>query len=263
MTRLAAGLTLLTLAGSLVACSSGVALAPTPTPPDGLAGRTFLSVAITDAGVARPLVSGTRIRLDVRATDFSASAGCNTMGGQYQIVGGDLVVDQLATTDMGCPAPLGTQDSWLAQLLASQPTFTLDGDDLTLSSGSTVVHFQDRRVADPDRPLVGPLWTVDSIISGDAVSSVPNGATATLAFAIDGTLTVFTGCNQGGASWTQTAGTIVIRDLVLTKITCTGAGGPLEAALVGVLHAGTFAFTIDADALTLQAGSNGIQLRAT
>jgi heat shock protein HslJ len=263
--RLAARIAVLALAGSLSACGSGASPTPTPAPtqPEVLAGRTFLSVAITDGGADRPLVQGTRIRLDLRETDLTASAGCNTMGGQYRIDGGRLIVDQLATTDMGCPAALGAQDTWLAELLGSQPTIALDGNDLTLTSGSIILRMQDRRVAEPDRALVGPLWTVDSIISGDAVSSIPNGATATIMFASDGTLTVFTGCNQGGATWTQAAGAIEVRDLVLTKKACAGSGRPLEAAVVAVLRAGTVGVTIEADVLTLQAGSSGLQLRAT
>ena len=254
-------LALIVIATSLAACAS--AAGPTPTPPPGVAGRTFLSVAVTDGGADRPLVPGTRIRLDLRDVDLTVSAGCNTMGARYHLDGGQLILEQMSTTDMGCPAQLGAQDAFVAQLLAAHPTVTLTGNDLTLESGSIVVKLMDRTVVDPDRPLVGPTWTVESIISGDAVSSVPNDAPpATLVFNADGTLTVFTGCNQGSAKWSSAGAVIAVSELVLTKKACAGSGAALESAVVAVLRAGSLGETISADSLTLQAGSSGLQLRA-
>jgi heat shock protein HslJ len=219
------------LAASLAACTS--AAGPTPAPPAGVAGRTFLSTSITDGGVDRPLVAGTRIRLDLRDGDLTASAGCNTMGARYHVDGQRLIVEQLSMTDMGCPAALGAQDTWLAQLLGAGPTIRLDGDELDLTSGTVVVRLMDRRVADPDRPLVGTAWTLESIIGGDAVSSVPSGAQpATLLFSSDGTVTVSTGCNQGSATWTRAGTGITFADLVLTKKACAGPGAALESAAI-------------------------------
>lgn len=37
-----------------------------------------------------------------------ARFGCNSMGGQYRLVGDILTVSNLATTLMGCPEPAGT-----------------------------------------------------------------------------------------------------------------------------------------------------------
>ena len=267
--RLAALLAFLTLVGSLAACASGAAPTPTPgatpgaTPGDGLPSRAFLSVAVTDGGVDRPLVPGTRIRLDFTDGSLSASAGCNTMGARSHVDGGRLIVDQLSTTDIGCQAALGAQDAWLATFLTSGPAVALDGNDLTLTTGSIVVHLQDRRVVQPDRPLAGTKWTLDSIIAGAVVSSVPADATATILFNADGTVTVFTGCNQGGAAWAQDADGLQVTDLALTKKACSGSGGQLEAAVVAVLRAGTIHLTIEADSLTLQAGPNGLGFRAT
>ena len=73
------------------------------------------------------------------------------------------------------------------------------GDELVLEDGATVITLLDREVADPDLPLVGPVWTVTAIITGDAVSSVPEGVIATLVFTDDGLVMVNTGCNSGVA----------------------------------------------------------------
>lgn len=251
--RLAAVVVLASLVAATAGCSAS---APQ------LANREFLSVAVTEGGVAKPLVAGTRIRLNFTATTLGASAGCNSIGGDYRIVSGLLIFEGVSMTEMACDPDRMAQDQWLVEFLGSKPGIRLAGDELTLDGGSTVVRLMDRKVVEPDLALVGPVWTVESIISGDAVSSVPNGATATLAFKGDGTLAVNAGCNQGGATWKAVGAGIEVTDLALTKKACEGAGGQLESAVVAVLRAGSIAAAIDGNQLTLQAGTNGLQLRA-
>jgi heat shock protein HslJ len=252
--RIATGLAMAAILTAAAGCAASAPL---------LASRTFLSVAVTDGGVARPLVAGTRIRLDFRATDIGASAGCNSIGGTYRIEDGRLIFEGGSMTEMGCDQDRDAQDQWLVQLLGSRPAVRLVGDELTLESGSIVVRLLDRKIVEPDVALTGPTWTVVSIIAGETVSSVPAGATATLVFQADGTLTVNAGCNQGGARWKAVGSGIEVSDLVLTKKACEGPGGQLESAVVGVLRAGAIAAAIDSDLLTLQAAAQGLQLRAS
>lgn len=252
--RLAIGLALLTFVGSLAACSA----AGSPQ----LTDRAFLSVAVTDGGAAKVLVAGTRIRLGFEGANLSASAGCNIIGGPFRIDAGVLITDALAMTEMGCDAGRDAQDQWLAQLLGSRPTVRLAGNELTLESGSIVVRLMDRKVVEPDVAIAGPTWTVVSIIIGGSVSSVPAGGTATVVFNADGTVDVNAGCNQGGGTWKPVAGGIEISPLGLTKMACEGAAGQLESAVLAVLGAGTISASIDSTTLTLQAGGNGLQLRA-
>jgi heat shock protein HslJ len=226
-----------------------------------LAGRTFLSVSITENGAPKILVAGTRIRLDFKDGAVSANIGCNQMGGEFHFDGGRLVVGQMSSTAMGCNALLAGQDAWLMQLLGSRPGVTLVGDDLTIDGGSVVVHLADRRVADPDKPLVGPTWTVDSIITGEVVSSVAGGSIATLVFHADGTLDVNDGCNTGAARWVTVASGISVTELTLTKKACPVAAD-LSAAVDGTLRGGAIAATIQANQLMLRAGANGIGLTA-
>jgi heat shock protein HslJ len=225
------------------------------------AGRQFLSLGVTDGGVPRQLVAGTRIRLGFDATSMSASAGCNTIGGTYRIEGGRLVVDAAGMTEMGCDQARHDQDDWLSTFLSSKPAVSLVGSDLTLDGGRTVVRLLSREVAEPDANITGPTWTVVSIITGDAVSSVPQGVNATLAFGADGTVAVNTGCNQGNGTWKATGTGIDISNVILTKKACAGPEGALESAVMVVLHEGVAA-RIDADMLTLQSGAGGLQLQA-
>jgi heat shock protein HslJ len=248
---LVAGLALVFVA-SLASCQAGASLS--------LAGREFLSNAITDGGAAVNLVPGTRVRLTFTDTNVSAQAGCNIFGATYRIEGGRLIVDGGAMTEMGCDQARDQQDQWLFAFLGSKPTVTLAGTDLTLDDGRTIMRLVDRTIAEPDLPLGGTTWTVTAVITGDAVSSVPAGATATLVFNDDGSLDVNAGCNRGGGSWSIDGSGITFREVVLTKMACDGPAGALESAVLAVINQGAVQASIHANLLTLQAGANGLQL---
>jgi heat shock protein HslJ len=237
---------------SLAGCQAGASLS--------LAGREFLSVGITDGGAPFALVPGTRVRLSFTDSNLTASAGCNTFGATYRIEGGRLVVDGGAMTEMGCDDARDRQDQWLFAFLGSRPAVALAGNDLTLDNGPTIMRLVDRTIAEPDLHLVGPTWTVTSIIEGDAVSSVPAGATATLVFHDGGTVDVNTGCNRGGGSWALDGATLTLRDVFLTKMACAEPAGSLEGAVLAVINQGTLQMSIKASLLTLQAGGRGLQL---
>jgi heat shock protein HslJ len=217
---------------------------------------------VTRDGAAAQLVPGTQVRLSFNGGQLSASAGCNMMSGAYSLDGDHLLLANAGVTEMGCDAPRQAQDDWLFGTLGGKPTLALNGNDLTVTLGGTVIQLLDREIADPDVELVGPLWTVESIISGEAVSSVPQGATATFQFRADGTVDLQTGCNSGGGKYAVNAGTLRFIDIVTTDRACAGPGGELEAAVVRLLSAAAVDYLIDANVLTLRAGDQGLQLRA-
>lgn len=246
----------------LGACTSSTS-GPSPSPaasPD-LAGRTFLSTGVTDGGALFALVPGTRIRLAFTATDIGASAGCNTIGGQYRVEGDRLVFSGGAMTEMACQGGRDAQDSWLIGILSSRPTVTLKGNDLTIVSGTVTITLLDREVAEPDLPLTGRQWVVVGIVAGDVVSSVPAGVFATLQFDADGRVAVASGCNQGAGRWAVRDATLTITDLALTKKACLPPAGQVESAILGVLRAGAMTLQIDASSMTLTAGFGGLQLQ--
>ena len=118
----------------------------------------------------------------------------------------------------------------------------------------------DRSPAEPGLSLVGPTWTVTSLIDGGALSAVPAGAVATLVFRNDGSVDVNDGCNRGRGNWAATGTGIAISDLFLTKMACAGPGDELEKAVLEVLNQGSVQTWIEANVLTLQAGGRGLQL---
>ena len=247
----------LTIAATLAVAACATASAPQ------LAGKEYVATKVTDGGQDRPLVPGTKLRLNFSASDIGASAGCNHMGGTYRIDGGRLLVAHLGTTDMGCDPDLMEQDQWLSELLGAGPQIRLVLDELVLEAGAISVTFVDREIAEPDAKLVGPTWTVESIITGDAVASVPAEPVATLVFKDDGTLEVNAGCNRGSGTWTTVSGGIEVGPLMLTKMACEKDGADLESAVLGVLEAGTIGAQIDSSLMTLTAGNRGLMLRAS
>ena len=238
------------------------AASPPASTPATIDDREFLSTSVTEAGVERPLVAGTRIRINFAAGNLTLSAGCNIMGGHYGVEDGRLVTDTLSMTEMGCDPPRHAQDEWLAAFIGARPTVRLDGNDLTLEADGTVIKLLDREIAEPDLALVGPIWTLTSIVSGDAVSSVPAGVVARLQFTQDGQLQLAPGCNQGSGRWALEDGILRITDIGLTRMACPGAAGQVEAAVLSVLQAEQIAIQIEASVLSLSVDGHGLQLTA-
>ena len=229
-------------------------------------GRTFLSTSVTENGEPKQLVAGTRITLNFFADGhrLGAQAGCNHMGGPASFEGGRLVVNDMATTEMGCDPPRHAQDEWLARFLTSKPTWDRSGSTLTLDNGTVRIVLEDREVADPDRPLRGTKWVVDTIVDGDAASSVPAGVEAYLTFEDDKRFRGNTGCNgMGGNSVVNEAkSTITFSEVITTKMACDDDRMRVERAVLATLD-GDVAYQIDADVLRLDGpGGHGLRLRA-
>ena len=236
--------------------------APSNSPATGLDGRQFVSITVTKDGANQSLVSGTKIRLTFSAGNVSAAAGCNTMSGAYSVSGDKLVIGQLATTEIGCPADLQAQDVWLAGLLAAKPQFALQGANLILSSDGTVVAFVDREVAEPDQPLVAITWGLTTIIDGDTASSVPAGASATILFTADGKVQFDSGCNAGGGNYSVDGDALHFTHIVSTTMACPDPRGSVEAAVRAVLDGDPIKFSIDGTTLTLTVGDKSLQYDA-
>ncbi len=181
--------------------------------PTSLDGSEFWSTSVTVDGVEKALVDGTRIALSFNDGHVGASAGCNSMGGTYSIDGSTLKVAEMSTTEMGCDPALHEQDNFVADLLMSSPEVTQDGDELTLTSGSTVANFLDREVADPDVAIVGARWEVTGFIQGEVAMAIAVDIDGWIEFADDSTMTGFDGCRSFSGSVEVSDGSI---------------GGPLE-----------------------------------
>jgi heat shock protein HslJ len=237
---------------------------PGPTIEDPLRGQTFLATEVTVDGQPHALVAGTEVSVEF-ADDgrLIAQAGCNNMQGQVDTADGKLAFDGgLSTTDMGCDPPRHAQDEFVAGVLGASPTWRLDGSRLEITAGTTSMVLTERSVVEPDKDLVGPKWTLDTLVDGQTASSTTAGAEpVTLVF--DGTTAVAdTHCNGVTATYTVEGDTIVLTQGPSTKMACPPDIMRVENALAEVLQ-GSVTFEITADRLTLQHPSGkGIQLSA-
>lgn len=245
----------LVLAGLVAVGCAGSAGAEDPTPQ----GRTFVSVAVE----GEQIPGGGPLTLRFADGQVSAFAGCNHGSGPADLADGHLTT-RLATTMMGCPAPLGDADGWMARFLEARPAWSLDADTLTLTTSTATVTLRDKEVVDPDRPLVGTTWRVDTLVSDQsAMTSVAlEQARPTLTIAADDTVTGWTGCNTFYGRAEVADPTVTFSPVNLGGPVCNGETGDIERTIVGVLD-GPVQASIDADRLTLTgAEGNGLVLRA-
>lgn len=218
-----------------------------------LAGRTFLSETITRDGKPYELVAGTRVSLEF--TDdgqLVARAGCNILRHDVAVSGDQLEVTGGEGTAMGCDPPRHQQDAWLAGFLTGSPRWELDGDRLILTSGGTDLRLLDRRVADPDRPLAGTRWVVDTIFTGDVASSMIAGTEGAAWLEIAGdTFTASSGCRDFHGSVSVGDAYLEFAETVQTDPQCAPELTEVDQAMQTILAARRVDFTVTADRLSL------------
>ncbi|GBC87200.1 hypothetical protein HRbin12_01202 [bacterium HR12] len=229
---------------------------------DPLDGRSFVSTRVLEDGAERPLVPGTRIELSFSDGELSARAGCNILGAGYRLEGGVLrLVGAVSMTEMGCDPERHEQDAWLARFLGSSPRVTLAGPTLTLSSGETEIQLLDRRVVEPDLPLVGTIWRLETLVEGGVASSVPAGQEATLRVGED-RIEGFDGCNAWRARLVSDEdGVLVLGRVTQTMIRCAGAADRLEEDVMAVVGVRRVAYAIDGPNLVLRVGDRELHFR--
>ncbi|NLG55476.1 MAG: META domain-containing protein [Rhodococcus sp.] len=247
----------------LSACSSESEDAPSADP----TGRTFISTDVEGEQIpgGGPLTVGFP-----ESGRISATAGCNQAGGSVDLADGTLTTGPLAMTMMACIGDTANADAWMQQFLESGPQWTLDADTLTLTGENSTVTLIDKKVAQPDKPIVGTTWHVTSLISTEAIETSQALEDAAPHFTIgdDGTVTGSAGCNQmtGRATISNQSGataTITFEPVGTTMMACDDDAMAVEAAVLSALSGETTA-TVDGDTLRLQrADGVGVDARAT
>lgn len=215
----------------------------------GLAGLDFL---LESAEGFMP-VQGTTVRLSFDATSLNISGGCNSLFGTYSLCDGRICVADLGTTDIGCEPALHEQDTWLGDFFGASPLVAQSGARLTLEGTGATLSFLDREVADPDRPLVGPTWRVDTLIQGNGPTAGASSVaiTPTLQFKADGAYDVFTGCHTGSGTYTVAGASITLSGAAYTEEGCLAPNEMVNDHIVEVLAEGTVAYEIEARRLTI------------
>ena len=227
-----------------------------------LEGRTFLSQKVTEGGKDRPLVEGTQLLLSFeKGSRLGAHAGCNSMSGRYAITDGKLVIPDMMQTERVCEGRL-EQEAWYGKILRSSPSITVDGNTLVLEGGGVRIEYLDRKIATPDLELVGPTWTVDTIITKDAASHAAWPKPATLVFGADGKVQVFAGCNGGAGTYRVSGKELTFESVGLTEKACEDPlVNELETAVSALFRSPQpITWEITVDRLSLRGKDGGLDL---
>ncbi|MET9020568.1 META domain-containing protein [Actinopolymorpha sp. NPDC004070] len=220
-------------------------------------GHTYLSTEVTEAGTPRTLAPGTRIRLEFTEDDrLAVDAGCSSMGGSVALKDDRLAVGEIAGTDIGCDAPRHAQDQWLTSFLAAEPAWQVSGHRLVLTADrphqGTRIVLLDRKVADPDRPLLGTRWDVTTLVDGDTASTIARSADAEMVFS-ENEMRGSDGCNGMGGPVTHTS-THLTFGMIFTHVAkCIDLDRDrTEVHVLAIVQSGEpVAYHIDGDQLTL------------
>lgn len=231
--------------------------APDPVSSADLVGRTFVFGAAQVTGDHQPPAGGTGISLTFTDKGIAGTGGCNRLLGGATVSDGALLVDDLASTEMACDKQLMKQDQWLTRFLTSGPSIQLEGDTLTLVSGTTTLTLTDETAGQVTPDLVGTTWRLNSLVDQDTASSVPARVTSTLTFTGEGTVSIHPGCNTGGGDYTVDGDVIHFGAIALTMMACEGSQGDVEAQVMKVLQ-GDLRFSITGQNLTLVKGNNSL-----
>ncbi|AWK72495.1 META domain-containing protein [Rhodococcus oxybenzonivorans] len=234
--------------------------APTSAPDP--AGRTFVSTSVEGDPIpgGGPLVMGFK-----DPGRLSVDAGCNQGSADIDLSGGKMVAGPLAMTLMACPGEAAGADAWVAALLDAQPSWTLGGDTLRLTTPTVSVTLTDEKIVRPDRPLVGTTWTVTTLISPDAVTTTAalEQTAPQLLIAGDGSASGFTGCNRMTGTADVRRSSIVFGPWATTRMACPPDVSEVERAVLAALT-GETSYSVHSDSLRLvDADGNGLQMRAS
>ncbi len=226
-----------------------------------LDGRWTLRDATID-GVALQPVDGLPITLEIAGDRIGGSAGCNSYGGTFTVDGTAIGLEDVSITEMACMDndAMSTEMTFMDGLWRTD-TVEVVGDDITLSGeGVSLVFVALPEVA--DTVLIGTLWTLDTLLDGDAASSTFNGVDpATIELDADGGFTASTGCRTIDGDYSLDGDRLQLT-FEGEDFGCQGPAGEQDVPVMAVLEQPT-TVSIDENRLTLMADDGtGLSYRA-
>ncbi len=187
---------------------------------NALTGKVWLGTAL----LGRAPVPGTDLTSEfTSAGNVSGSGGCNRYSGTFTSSVSAIQISSIASTQMACAPKIMAQESIFLKALASARSYSVSGGKLTLkaSGGRTLVTFGVQ-----SQLLAGTSWNVLAYNNGkQAVESVIAATKLTAAFAKDGNLSGFAGCNDYAATYTGAPPKISIAKVSSTRKECATPNG--------------------------------------
>lgn len=209
-------------------------------------------------GEAEPL-PGSTITLRFEGDQLAGTAGCNSYFGNYQSAGTSLRVGTLGSTEMWCEGLMDQESTYLA-LLAGVETAEQQGERLILSGPAGRLIFGPPAPV-PDQPLVGTLWELRTLVTGDAAQSVVAGSRITIEFSADDRVGGSAGCNSFGSSFSLDGQQLSFGLFTTTLMACLEPGIMEQEALFLELLQGANSLAIVGEQLRIRSTAGELILQ--
>jgi heat shock protein HslJ len=107
---------------------------------------SFVALALAEGGEPRPVVRDTEIVVTFEEGGrIGWDSGCNRGSSKLEISDNRLTVDdRFSSTLRGCPGRLGEQETWLIELITSDPKWRLEGRRLVLTGTAREMELESR-----------------------------------------------------------------------------------------------------------------------
>ena len=206
-----------------------------------------------------PIFEEGSISMTINGSEIGGRAACNIYGGTITIDGSRVTIDALSMTEMACEEDLMTSEAAYLAALPEVEAAERNENTLMLSGPAVELRFI---LLPPiaDAQLVGPAWLLDSLISGEAVSSTM-GDEATLELTEDGTLSGSTGCRSFTGRYVIDGSEVQVTELQTDDRACPDNLQAQDDHVLRVVG-DRFSVAIESNRLTLSA-SGGIGLGYT
>jgi heat shock protein HslJ len=261
MKATAATLAVLLLAGcARLSPGAGGSATPEPSAPvtPDVVGAWVLAHGTHD-GAAIEVPDDWRVTLNFSDDGEVGGQACNHYGGTYDLDGSRIGFSAMSMTEMACEEPMMSVEAAYHAALAAITEVERDGDRLTLSGDTADLVFELVPPV-PDAALQGTAWVLESLIQGDAVSSVQGEPTLTLN--PDGTLVGSTGCRDFSGEYVVVGDEVEVTSLATTDQACAAELEAQDTFVLEVIEGG-FTVSVEGNGLTLgKADSTGLDYRA-
>jgi len=109
---------------------------------------TLTTIATPDSQAVSSTIAGTKVTAQFDAGAVSGSAGCNTYHGTYETSDGSLTFGPLSATRKMCEQDVSTQEEQFLAAFDATASFTIDGDQLSLSddAGQMLLQFSGKTI---------------------------------------------------------------------------------------------------------------------
>jgi heat shock protein HslJ len=194
-----------------------------------------------------PVLDDHPITLVIDAQKAGGHAACNIYGGTVTIDGDAMELSAMSMTEMACvdERAMNAEADYMSAL-AAVTRWARDGNQLIVTGEGVELTFELQPPV-PDAEIIGTTWVLDTLIEGDAASTVPGEAI--LLLATDGSFSGSTGCRQLTGSYRISGDAIDLGEVIATG-DCTDELRQQDALVLDVLDGGVKA-TVDGSTLTL------------